>query len=493
MKLTTETRAFPAAFAPALPRPAREISLRPPVAARVARTRLFRLLERLDWGELVVSDREITAHFGAHTVETPAARIDVADPSFYVDVALHGALGAGESYARGAWRCDDLVAMARMLARSPAVRDGLDGLLPRAIARARRSWRALRGGDARESFREHLELGQDFYALLLGEPMHYSVTALGRAAEASDDARLEPACEAELDHLCDALELRRGLRVLELGTGWGGFAIHAARHYGVRVTTVAVADAQFRSVSERVRAAGLAGKIEVVLGDERHVHGRYDRVLSIENLASVGPRGLEEHLRRLGDLVEPHGLCLLQMLTVPDRRYRRSLGSSDFVRERIVTGASVPSVSAILERVARATDLEVEYLDDRTEDCARTLACWRERLAENEGLLRSRGRTTRFLRSWEFALATCEGALRERALGEVELVLARPLYRRTRAPTVRLSVVERELTAPSENVASSEVAVASEEPASPPAELPRLRPASTFVSGTRPTVARWRA
>ncbi|MDY7093851.1 MAG: cyclopropane-fatty-acyl-phospholipid synthase family protein [Acidobacteriota bacterium] len=371
-----------------------------------------------------------------------SATVQVQDPRFYRRLALGGALGAADAYMDGLWTTDDLTAVVRVLARNRAALDRLEtgmarlsGPLQRLIHRLRDNTRT----GSRRNISAHYDLGNDFYQLFLDETMMYSCAvfeqgALEESAGEADPERagevLAHASRAKLDLICRKLELGPEDHVLEIGTGWGGFAVHAAEHYGCRVTTTTISRRQYEFAAERVRRAGLEDRVTILLEDYRDLQGRYDKLVSIEMIEAVGDRYLELFFRRCSELLKPEGMMLLQAITIADQAYHRYRRSVDFIQRYVFPGSCVPSVEAMSRCLARATDLRLFHLHDITPDYATTLRLWRRRFLDNLAKVRELGFGERFVRMWEYYLCYCEGGFQERVIGDVQMLLTKPLCRR---------------------------------------------------------------
>jgi cyclopropane-fatty-acyl-phospholipid synthase len=242
---------------------------------------------------------------------------------------------------------------------------------------------------------------------------------------AGEEDTLEAASTRKLDAICTALELSPRDTVVEIGTGWGGFALHAARRYGCHVTTTTISREQHALASERVAAAGLGDRITVLLEDYRDLQGRYDKLVSVEMIEAVGARYLETYFAKIGALLEPGGLALLQAITIEDHRYAQALREVDYIKRHVFPGAFIPSVSAMLEAKRRATDLNLVHFEDFGPSYARTLEAWRRRFLARRREVRRLGFDEHFIRLWEFYLAYCEAGFRERSIGVAHLKFAK--------------------------------------------------------------------
>jgi cyclopropane-fatty-acyl-phospholipid synthase len=390
---------------------------------RALRARLIERLRPLRHGRLVIEDAYGRVALGRAGEAGMCVHVRVDDPALYRALATSGAVGAGESYIRGQWRCDDLVALMRLLVCNRDLLDGLERGSARLGSWLLRAWSALKPNTrrgSREHIAAHYDLGNEFFALFLSPDLMYS-----SALWAGDDDTLEAASTRKLDAICTALELSPSDAVVEIGTGWGGFALHAARRYGCHVTTTTISREQHALASERVAAAGLGDRVTVLLDDYRDLQGRYDKLVSIEMIEAVGARYLETYFAKVGALLKPGGVALLQAITIEDHRYERALREVDYIKRYVFPGAFIPSVSAMLEAKRRVTDLNLVYFEDFGLSYARTLAAWRKRFLAQRGEVRRLGFDDQFIRLWEFYLAYCEAGFRERSIGVAHLKFAK--------------------------------------------------------------------
>lgn len=398
------------------------------------RRQLLHRLGRLQHGRLRLSDAAGSHEFGdaAAAAARPPIHIEVLDPAFYRTLATHGSVGAGEAYMDGQWRCDDLVGLVQLLVRNRDMLDGMESGPARLGGMAMRAWHALRRNTregSRRNIAAHYDLGNDFFGLFLSADLMYS-SAMWDAAHDT----LETASAHKLQRICEKLELKPTDRVIEIGTGWGGFALYAAEHYGCHVTTTTISREQHALAAERVAAAGMGAHVDLLLQDYRDLHGEYDKLVSIEMVEAIGAPYLDVYFEKLGALVKPDGLALLQAITIEDHRYAQALQSVDFIKRHVFPGSFIPSVAALLAAKTRTTDLALTHLEDFGHSYALTLKAWRERFMAQLAQVRAQGFDDRFIRMWEFYLAYCEGGFRERSIGVAHLLLAKPGYRQ--APSI---------------------------------------------------------
>ncbi len=393
---------------------------------RFLRDRVLVRLGGLRHGRVTLVDGGTRVVLGDEGADLQAA-IHVNDPRFWSAVAFGGTVGAGAAYAEGRWDCDDLPSLVRVLVRNREVLDGMEGGLARVSAPLRAAFHALRRNSSRgsrENIEAHYDLGNDFFRLFLDETMTYSCGVFER-----DEATLAEASTAKLDRLCRKLDLRPHHHLLEIGTGWGSFALHAAARYGCRVTTTTISPSQHRLAVERVRAAGLEDRVEVLLADYRDLTGRYDRIVSIEMVEAVGHRFLDTYFGRCADLLRDDGAMGLQAITIQDQFHRRALKEVDFIQRYIFPGSCIPSNESICSSLTRATDLKLFHLEDIGPHYARTLREWRRRLLAREDDVRALGLPRELPRLWEFYFAYCEGGFEERVLGTAQMLLTKPRCR----------------------------------------------------------------
>ncbi len=385
-------------------------------------------LEGLEEGLLHLRQGEQRWSFGRPAADGLEAQVEILDGSFWSALALRGSVGAGESYVRGEWRADDLPALVRLLVRNRAALAGLEGGLAKLYAPALRLVHRLRDNSrtgSRRNIRAHYDLSNEFYALFLDPTLTYSCGIFGPGA-----TTLEAAQRAKIDRACRKLELSPRDHLLEIGTGWGALAIHAAREYGCRVTTTTISERQRELAAARIRAAGLEDRITLLSSDYRDLEGRFDKLVSIEMIEAVGARHLETFVATCARLLVPQGQMLLQAITIDDRLYAEALRSVDFIQRYVFPGAFIPSVDAIHSAAVRRSDLRLFHLEEIGPHYVPTLAAWRHALLERADGVRALGFDDELLRLFEFYFAYCEGGYAERQLGNVQMLFTKPLCRR---------------------------------------------------------------
>jgi cyclopropane-fatty-acyl-phospholipid synthase len=382
------------------------------------------LLGRLQHGRIEIVEGGRRRCFGPDDAELRVT-VTIHDPAAWRG-PLHGSLGLGEDYLEGRWDADDLLSLLRIAAREL----GRRALLRRLTLQLRGALHRLlqlvpennRPG-ARENISAHYDLGNELFSAFLDERMMYSCALFPREGASLEEAQL-----AKLERICAKLELGPDDHLLEIGTGWGGLAIHAAREHGCRVTTTTISHEQHRLAIERVREAGLEDRVTVLLEDYRDLCGRYDKLVSIEMIEAVGWQHFDEFFGCCDALLAADGLMFLQAITIEDDLYEAEKASRSFANTHVFPGGCLPSKATIASCVARVTSLRQVWSEDITAHYPPTLAAWRRRFLAAWEQLRTRGYDERFRRLWVFYLTLSEAGFRERRIGDVQALLAKPRY-----------------------------------------------------------------
>jgi cyclopropane-fatty-acyl-phospholipid synthase len=360
------------------------------------------------------------------------AEVEIFDEAAWGMVAANGSIGAGEAYIHGYWRSPDLAAVTRLFVANLEVLDALEGGLARLGRPVLRllHWlnRNSRRG-ARRNILAHYDLGNALFERLLDPTMMYSAAMFDSQEQSLEQGQLN-----KLERICDKLALRPDDHLLEIGTGWGSLAIHAATRHGCRVTTTTLSEAQYTHTLQRVRDLGLQDRITVLREDYRDLGGRFDKLVSIEMIEAVGHRYLPVYFRRCASLLKDDGLMLLQAITIRDQRYEQAQRSVDFIQRYIFPGGALPSLSVMLQTASCHTALNLVHMEDFGLDYARTLQHWRENLRQSRTALTELGYDDTFQRLWEFYLCYCQGGFEERAIGVAQLLWAAPAARRAALP-----------------------------------------------------------
>lgn len=362
--------------------------------------------------------------FGDLSLKQPTAHIHVRKPlPFFVHVAQFGGVGLGEAYTEGLWDTDDLRAVldwfiiniqSDVELRGSSQRFKAVGFL-RLANRVHHLLRPNSVEISQRNIQEHYDLGNDFYKLWLDPTMTYSSAKFTRPEQTLEEAQV-----AKYEALCEKLHLKPGDHVLEIGCGWGGFSMHAAKKYGVRVTGVTISKAQFDEATKRVKAAGLDHRIEIRFQDYRHITGQFDKIASIEMLEAVGEKYLETYFAKCNEVLAPHGILAVQMITVPDQNYRQLAKGTDWIQKHIFPGSLLLAVGRVNEAIRSTGDLSPMELEDLGASYARTMREWYDTFNTKLAEVRALGFSENFIRKWNYYLKYCESAFATRNISVVQ-------------------------------------------------------------------------
>jgi len=408
---------------------------------RAARHLVFGRLDKVSSGQLTLAEgppSNASRVFGAdaagetaagkhHTGASAAglhADVHVHNARFYRSIATRGGLGAAESLMRGEWCSSDLTTLVRLFIRNMHVADKLQSgaAAPfQLLARLGHMFRRNSKAGSRRNIEEHYDLSNEFFALFLDDTMQYSCAMFDGPQTSLYDASM-----LKLDRICRKLNLQPGDRLLEIGSGWGSLAMHAAVFYGCHVTTTTISREQHAAVQQKVAEAGLGSQITVLLSDYRELQGKYDKIVSIEMIEAVGHEYLDTFFQACASHLKHGGLMLLQAIVMNGQRHRRHLKSVDFIRKHIFPGGCLPSLESLQSSIVRSTRLQMLHYEDMTPHYARTLAMWRERFLSRLEEIKTLGFTQAFIRMWEYYLCYCEAGFAERQTGAGQMLLAAP-------------------------------------------------------------------
>jgi cyclopropane-fatty-acyl-phospholipid synthase len=395
-----------------------------------ARNQLLKRLRQMPRGYLLIEEGDELYSFGdANDVNGVKAKIVIEDASAYRDIAFGGSIGGAEAYMLGKWSTPSLVDVVRLMSVNIDFLNQMDDARPVLQRIADKLFHWLNRNtekQARDNISRHYDLSNEFFSLFLDPEMMYSAAIFPHA-----EADLDEAAVHKLEVICRKLDLQPGDHLLEIGTGWGGLAIYAAKNYGCRVTTTTISKEQYEAARERVRVEGLQGQINVLFEDYRNLDGQFDKLVSIEMIEAVGHEYYEQYFSGCASLLKDDGLMLLQAITIPDQRFEYAQKSVDFIQRYIFPGGSLPSHEAILSSVRKHTDLLMVGMQEIGEDYARTLEVWRERFMAKLDQVRDLGFDDYFIRMWNYYLCYCQGGFEERIIGTSQILLAKPEWRRS--------------------------------------------------------------
>ncbi len=377
-------------------------------------------MERLSSGVVEITENGEISRYGQGS---HVAAFRVLDKRFWSSIVKHGPNGAAEAWVEGWWTTDHLTDVLRIFAREAEVQTSLSD---RAWVSKWKSkfWQAARSGTvnrAKQNILAHYDLSNEFYRLWLDPSMTYSSGLFS-----SSEVTLSEAQHAKYQRMAQIADIQDGHQVVEIGTGWGGFAVYLAENHDVEVTTTTISDAQFNHAQALIRTRGLENRIQLLRQDYREISGKFDRLVSVEMIEAVGHEHLPSYFLAIDRLLKGDGQASIQAITMPLHKYKAYLGDTDFIRRYVFPGSCCPSLAAILTAVAENSKLRLVAQDDFAEDYAITLARWLENFCEKEDDIRALGFDDRFLRFWKYYLSYCEAGFRERSIGLSQLAFAAP-------------------------------------------------------------------
>ncbi|MDH5347810.1 MAG: cyclopropane-fatty-acyl-phospholipid synthase family protein [Nitrospira sp.] len=398
---------------------------------RLARRAVFSRLSKLEFGTVTIVEGHEHFQFGQITARCQLrATVTIQDLHVYAEITLGGTVGLGDAYRRGLWSCDDLTTLVRIFVLNRTLLDRMEGGLALATRPLLKTihWLHRNTMDgSRKNVAAHYDLGNEFFRLMLDETMMYSCAYFERP-----DATLAEASRAKNDRICRKLQLVASDHRLEIGSGWGGFAIHAASHYGCRVTTTTISRRQYALALQRVRDAGLRDQVTVSLTDYRDLPKlgvQFDKLVSIEMIEAVGHEYYSTFFKICSRMLRSHGLALIQGITIDEQFYERAKRSVDFIQRYIFPGSCIPSVSALTQASAKVGDLGLIHLEDIGVHYPPTLRAWGRNIATKLPEIKALGYQPEFLRLWDFYLSYCEGGFLERSISTVHMLFCKPGWR----------------------------------------------------------------
>lgn len=396
---------------------------------RLSRRLFFALMKYFKMGKLVLIENDQSFQFGQPTKSgSLKATIHVHHPRFYTSTVFGGSIGSAEAYMAGLWSASHLTDVMRLVILNRQVLEKMDkgwSWISDPIYQLYHYFRRNTLKGSKDNIVAHYDLGNDFYKLFLDETLTYSCGIFEHK-----NCTLEAASLTKYDRICKKLQLNSNDQVIEIGGGWGGFAIHAAKNYGCHVTTTTISDKQYALAEKCIAASGFSHRIKLLCMDYRHLRGKYDKLVSIEMIEAVGHQYLNTFFQTCSRLLKANGMMLLQAITIVDQLFEAHKRSVDFIKRYIFPGSCIPSIHAMMNSIARKTDLKLFHLEDITPHYVRTLAEWRKRFFERIDEVHKMGFSETFIRMWEYYLCYCEGGFAERYIGDVQMLLTKPMCKR---------------------------------------------------------------
>jgi cyclopropane-fatty-acyl-phospholipid synthase len=392
---------------------------------RLARALVFNQLNKIKIGHIVIIEGNNKFSFGKK--DKLNVTVTVHDPRFYGALAFGGSIGVSEAFMQKFWSASDLTKLIRIMAINQNTMDQLEGLFNIFIKPILKCLHYLNQNSVKGSeinISKHYDLGNEFFSLFLDSTMMYSSAVFKNPQDSLYKGSIH-----KLETICQSLELTSQDHIVEIGSGWGGFAIYAAQHYGCKVTTTTISKEQYKYVRQKIKDLKLSHKITVLLSDYRHLKGQYDKLVSIEMLEAVGYQYYETYFKVCANLLKPQGLAVIQTITIADQRYEKAKRSVDFIQRYIFPGSCIPSITALQNSMTQSSDLRIYSIHDIGIHYARTLALWREAFFKRLKDIKVLGFDDAFIRMWYFYFSYCEGGFQEKVISDIHLKLVKPGYR----------------------------------------------------------------
>ena len=395
---------------------------KPTLLSAVFKKIILKKFTNLQFGYIHLTDGDESYSYGDNSSEMKV-EIEILSSEFYVFLGSGGLLGVTEAYTAGYWRADDIVILIRLIIKNSTVMEKLDSgwaklIRPLNTYIHRKRQNTLSG--SKENILAHYDLSNDFYKLWLDETMTYSCGVFE-----NDKSTLKEASIEKLDRICRKLDLKPNDNILEIGTGWGSFAIHAAKKYGCHITTTTISDAQYEYAKQRIIDEGLEGKIKLLNQDYRNLSGTFDKIISIEMIEAIGHEYVELFFEKISKLLKKNGLFALQGITFNDHKFVEYKNSVDFIKKYIFPGSCLISISQITNAIKNRTDLEVVNLEDISKHYSKTLYEWRKNFMNVLPEVKSLGFSNAFINMWEFYFIYCEAGFIERNIGDYQVIFAK--------------------------------------------------------------------
>ena len=394
----------------------------PTLLSAVFKKIILKKFTNLQFGYIHLTDGNESYSYGDNSSEMKV-EIEILSSEFYVFLGSGGLLGVAEAYTAGYWRADDILILIRLIIKNSKVMEKLDSgwaklIRPLNTYIHRKRQNTLSG--SKENILAHYDLSNDFYKLWLDETMTYSCGVFENAKSTLKEASIE-----KLDRICRKLNLSKNDNILEIGTGWGSFAIHAAKNYGCNITTTTISDAQYEYAKQRIIDEGLEGKIKLLNQDYRNLSGTFDKIISIEMIEAIGHEYVELFFEKISKLLKKNGLFALQGITFNDHKFVEYKNSVDFIKKYIFPGSCLISISQITNAIKNRTDLEVVNLEDISKHYSKTLYEWRKNFMNVLPEVKSLGFSNAFINMWEFYFIYCEAGFIERNIGDYQVIFAK--------------------------------------------------------------------
>ncbi|MDC0182601.1 cyclopropane-fatty-acyl-phospholipid synthase family protein [Nitrosomonadales bacterium] len=395
------------------------------ILQNIAKKLLFKKLTKIDYGCIKIVDQDVIYSFGNN--KEIIGIIIINNRDFYFNVLFGGSIGASDSFINGAWKSPNLTNIIRLMAINSHITNNIESLyniLIRPFFNISHYLKRNNKKNSKKNISKHYDLNNTFFSQFLDSRMMYS-SAIYRNTQDN----LELAAKNKLRIICKKLQLKKTDHVLEIGSGWGGFAIYAATHFNCKVTTTTISKQQFLYTSNKVKKLKLQKKIKVIFKDYRDLKGTFDKLVSIEMIEAVGHKYYDQYFNKINLLLKKDGLALIQAITIRDQNYYAALNSVDFIQKYIFPGSCIPSLTILLNSITTSSNMITKDIEDIGNHYARTLKHWRFKFNKNKQVIKNIGFDDAFIRMWIYYFSYCEGGFKEKVINNHQILLAKPMFR----------------------------------------------------------------
>lgn len=391
------------------------------------KTAIINQLSKLQYGQLKLIENGTTQTFIGNKRNDLSAEIEVLNTEFYWYIALGGSVGAAEAYISDYWRTPQLTKVIQLFAVNQSIMDSMESGLASITAPLKKTFHWFNKNThkgSKNNIVAHYDLGNDFFKLFLDPTMMYSSGIFYQPDETMEQASIN-----KLERICTRLNLKPEDNLIEIGTGWGSFALYAAKNYGCHVTTTTISEEQYAYAKQEICNAGLMDKITLLKQDYRELSGKFDKLVSIEMIEAVGHHYFDTFFSKCSELLKEDGQMLIQSITISDQRFDSAKKDIDFIKRYIFPGSCIPSVNSISHSLTHSSDLRITHMDDIGTHYAKTLNRWKKRFNQKKEQVKKQGFSDAFIRMWQYYLSYCEGGFKEQVISTTQLHLVKPLAR----------------------------------------------------------------
>jgi cyclopropane-fatty-acyl-phospholipid synthase len=392
---------------------------------KLGRNLLFKQLDNIEYGTIRLIEKHQTYTFGND--KDLIGTIIIEHQDFYSNVVIAGSIGASDSFIEGMWKSPNLTKIIRIMALNQNITNNIEIFYNFLIRPTYNFFHFLKRNNKKNSqinISKHYDLNNNFFSQFLDPSMMYSSAIYNKKKD-----KLNIASQNKLKTICQKLKIKKTDHIMEIGTGWGGFAIYAAKNYGCKITTTTISRQQYIYAKNKIKQLKLQNKIRVLFKDYRDLNGNFDKVVSIEMIEAVGHRYYDQYFGKISALLKDDGLALIQAITIRDQKYYAALKSVDFIQKYIFPGSCIPSITILQTSITNSSNMVVKDIEDIGSHYVQTLIDWRRNFNKNLKNIKNLGFDERFIRMWLYYFAYCEGGFKEKVINDHHILLSKPMNR----------------------------------------------------------------